>query len=77
MTIGYFELGGQMGAFKILVYCFIPVACIWFPDHLGSATGFLGSGPPITKASPAAVVAFLGWVLLLMPILIIPIFYLA
>jgi hypothetical protein len=64
-------------------YFLIPSSCLkcaedaQFPDYLGSATGYLGGGPPITKSSPGAVVAFLGWVLLLMPILVIPIFYVA
>ena len=37
---------------------------IWFPERLGSATGFIGHGRVDTE-TPAALVAFMGWVFLL------------
>jgi hypothetical protein len=46
----------------------LPLACIWFPEVLGSLTSVL-SGPlsnmPITRASPGCAVRVLGWVALL------------
>jgi uncharacterized protein len=42
----------------------VPVACIWFPEALGD---FVGGR--ITKTSPRAFVWFLGWVVLLVPVL--------
>jgi hypothetical protein len=38
--------------------------CIWFPDTLGEYIG-----GRFTKRSPAGLVWFLGWVVLLVPVL--------
>ena len=46
----------------------LPLACIWFPDMLGSMTSALPgplSGVPISQASPGCAVRFMGWVVLL------------
>ena len=64
-----FEAGGVEGALRMLLFCFVPVACIWFPDVLGDYAGFgLGSGIGITKTSPPIIVWYLGWVVLFVPI---------
>jgi hypothetical protein len=59
--------GILLGIFNIA----LPMACIWFPDSLGSVTG-VGFGrlaaPMITKESPGCLVSFMGWCLLLVVI---------
>jgi len=49
---------------RVLRYCALPLACIWFPDALGDFV----SGR-ITKKSPRSFVWYLGWVVLLVPAL--------
>ena len=46
----------------------LPLACIWFPEALGSLTTTLPSvisDRPITRRSPAIVVRIVGWFTLL------------
>jgi len=58
-----------LGTFlKGILALLLPLACIWFPDELGSMTTSLPSllsGMPITRTSPGSVVRVVGWVLLL------------
>jgi hypothetical protein len=47
----------------------IPVAFIWFPEQIGSATGFIGHSV-VNAETPPALLTFLGWLLLLaLPVL--------
>jgi hypothetical protein len=48
-------------------YCLLPLACIWWPDAMGSYRGLAEFPKVITRASPGCIVSALGWVLLLMP----------
>jgi len=44
----------------------LPLALIWFPEQIGSMTGYFGVGHgSITAESPPLLVAFVGWVFLL------------
>ena len=42
---------------------FIPVALIWFPEQIGSATGFIGHSY-VNADTPPMLVAIMGWLLL-------------
>jgi len=55
---------GPADAVRLLWFCLLPVACVWFPDALGD----LISGR-ITKKSPPSFVWFFGWVVLLLPVI--------
>ncbi|OGF62121.1 hypothetical protein A2662_01390 [Candidatus Giovannonibacteria bacterium RIFCSPHIGHO2_01_FULL_45_33] len=47
--------------------------CVLFSQRLGSLKGYIsvqGSGTYINKASPPTVVEFMGWILLLLPVVI-------
>jgi uncharacterized protein len=48
----------------VLRFCTLPLACIWFPDAIGSV--FPGR---VGKKSPRSFVWVLGWVVLLVPVL--------
>lgn len=48
----------------------LPLACIWFGDEMGEYIGLL-PGPGITRKSPGWMVKVGGWVLLLLPVIII------
>ena len=43
----------------------LPLALIWFPDELGSFTGYVGRGGNIQTETPPILVAAMGWFLLL------------
>jgi len=45
----------------------LPVACIWFPDALGTCVGFVGT-QFVSEDSPGPGVFIMGWVVLLLPI---------
>ena len=55
--------------FTAAVLCF-PLACIWFGDELGEYVGLL-PGPAISKRSPGWLVKVCGWVLLLLPAILV------
>jgi hypothetical protein len=51
---------------RVLAFLILPMACIWFSEELGEFTGDWG-GHHIDQKSPGCMIAFLGWVLLLLP----------
>jgi hypothetical protein len=58
----YVAMGWKSGdSVRVLASSALPLLCIWFPDTLGEHVG-----ARITKPSPAWLVWFLGWVVLLM-----------
>lgn len=54
----------------IAVYLVIPLLCIWFSDEMGNYTGTL-PGPAVNKTTPGCLVKIAGWVLLLLPLLLV------
>ena len=61
-----FAGGGPGGLFRIFMYLFLPMVCIWFSEAMGNLTGIrLGlASPAITQATPGIAVAIGGWLLL-------------
>jgi hypothetical protein len=61
-----FWLGGVESALKVLAGLLLPLACIWFGDQMGSATGPIGLlSPWITFSTPGVFVRLGGWLVLL------------
>jgi len=55
---------------KVGLFLILPLACIWFSDAMGGYTGVgMGRGA-ITSTTPGCLVAFGGWLLLLLPLII-------
>jgi hypothetical protein len=53
-----------------LCYLIFPLVLIWFPEELGSFTGYVGRGGWIDKETPPILVSIMGWLLLLgLPVL--------
>jgi hypothetical protein len=49
----------------------IPLGLIWFPEEIGSFTGYVGRGGNIDTETPPIMVTVMGWVLLVgMPALV-------
>jgi len=61
---------GGAGALKCAIALVLPLGCIWFGDELGQYTGKAGHGM-ISNATPAPLVAVGGWVLLLLPVIML------
>jgi hypothetical protein len=56
--------------FKVAMFLILPLSCIWFRDAMGGYTGVgMGRGA-ITSTTPGCIVAFGGWLLLLLPVII-------
>ena len=75
IVIGFLTRGGE-GGFIIVGFVILPLTCIWFSDAIGGFTGFSRS-IGITESSPGMFVCIAGWILLLLPLLIGVIDYLA
>lgn len=58
-----------MGNFLAVIL--IGVALIWFPEELGSFTGYLGQGANIDTETPPILLKVLGWCLLIGMVLIL------
>jgi Zn-finger nucleic acid-binding protein len=57
--------------FTMVLFFIFALCCIWFADSIGSYTGFFPlfrPSPPITKKTPGVFIAFIGWLLLLVPL---------
>lgn len=55
---------------RVFGFLILPIACIWFSEELGEYTGNWG-GQHIDQKSPGCMIAFLGWTILLLPIVAI------
>ena len=65
------EGGMTENAFKGCAFLALPLALIWFPDELGSMTGYVGRGGDINTETPPILVSIMGWFLLVgLPVLI-------
>lgn len=67
--IAYWQRG-QRDAALVIAMCVFPLLLIWFPTALGDHVGFGPSRMATTKTSPGVMVSFMGWILLLLPLII-------
>lgn len=77
IAVGYFiamivaEHGITKGSLAGGALLLLPLALIWFPEQLGSFTGYVGRGGDIDTETPPGLVSALGWFFLLgYPVLI-------
>lgn len=53
------------------LFLILPLACIWYSEAVGGYTGLnFGTRPAISRATPGCFIAFGGWLLLIMPLII-------
>jgi hypothetical protein len=64
-----FVAGGSLLGVTTAGACLLPWMCVWFPGAMGSYT--VGQVGMITSASPATMVWLMGWVVLLLPVIVI------
>ena len=68
---GHRSIPGRLGSVLVVAgYLLIPLLCIWFGDEMGNYSGAL-PGPAINKPTPGCLVRVGGWVLLLLPVIIL------
>jgi len=65
------QAGGiTLTVFKGCMVLLLPLALIWFPDELGSLTGYVGRGGNINTETPPILVSIAGWFFLVgLPVL--------
>ena len=62
--------GITLQVFKGCAVLLLPLALIWFPDELGSLTGYVGRGGNINTETPPILVSIAGWFFLVgLPVL--------
>lgn len=74
-VVGGYVAGGPGLSLKILGFCIVPLACVWFPEGMGAYKSY-GYGH-IGRESPASFVWVLGWIVLLLPAITAAIFWIA
>lgn len=77
IAIGYVtamiaDAGGvTAGVLKGSAGLLFPLALIWFPDEIGSMTGYIGRGGNIDTETPGIMVSIAGWFFLVgLPVLL-------
>ena len=70
-----FISGGSETLLQILVFLLLPLGVIWFGDELGGYTGRLIRLHYVVSSSPGYLVRFMGWVLLLLPAILLSMLY--
>src|SRR5437899_3091533 len=55
---------GWTDGLMFIIVMLLPLACIWFPDALGTYTGFVGLSGFIGQESSGRGVFIVGWVVL-------------
>jgi hypothetical protein len=71
LVLGYWARGPE-GVARVALGISLALACIWFGDAMGSARGPVGLARPwITAATPGVMVRLGGWLLLLLPIIVV------
>jgi hypothetical protein len=69
LIVGFAHRGLE-GAFKIGLFLIFPLFCIWFAEAMGVYIGPTLNGG-IDTASPGWLVRICGWLLLLLPIIVV------
>ena len=65
-------LGRIDAMYKMIPLIVFGLACIWYGDALGRITGFRWFGTiNISRETPGGLLRFLGWILLLLPLIVI------
>lgn len=70
LIIAFLAAGGE-GAFKLAIFLIFPLVCIWFSEAMGDYVGPTWSGPSISTPTPGIFICIAGWLLLLLPVIIL------
>ena len=70
LLIAYFTMGGVF-TFQMAMFLILPLSCIWFSDLLGGYTGCSLMRGNIDRTTPGCFVAFGGWLLLFLPVIML------
>lgn len=64
-----YRTGGGEDALELTIFLVLPLACIWYSEEMGSYPGVIRL-QAITSKTPGCMVAFGGWLLLFVPVVI-------
>lgn len=65
------SLSGGFGlAWQVVAFLILPLACIWFSEAMGDYASVGLGRAGITRKTPGCFVAFGGWLLLLLPVIV-------
>jgi hypothetical protein len=53
-----------------LAFLILPLGLIWFGDSIGGYTGMVQGPNMVNQTTPGGALKFIGWILLLSPILL-------
>ena len=70
ILISYFIMGGEFTS-RLAMFLLLPLSCIWFSDMLGGYTGCALMRGNIDRTTPGCFVAFGGWLLLFLPVIML------
>jgi len=57
-------VGGGVEGLKWAAALLIPLALIWFPDEIGSATGYIAGHLRVDAETPPVLISIMGWLFL-------------
>lgn len=62
-----FKEGGALtpATLQLWLALLVPLALIWFPEQVGSFTGYVGRGGNIDTETPPFLVSLMGWLFLI------------
>jgi len=69
LITAYYSGGGEL-LLRTLAFLIIPLGCIFFSAAMGGFTGLSGGGIHVSKPTPGCFIAFMGWIILFLPIII-------
>ncbi len=73
-----FDLGGVGDVVWAVLYCLVPVACIWFPREMSQLKGLRAlTDGHVSRESHPGCLAGIAWVILLLPLAAIMIKWIA
>jgi len=71
VAVGYFVVF-DVHPLRLIVFLFLPLAIVCFPNRMASATGRLTVAQRVDRPSPPRPLLVLAWALLLFPLWVLP-----
>jgi hypothetical protein len=63
--------GGPIASVQVATALVFPLACVWYSEELGSISSGMMGRSYVTSETPGCFVAFFGWVVLLLPCIVL------
>jgi len=70
-----FTYGESGWLIRLVLFLIVPMVCIWFPEAMGSYMGYGLATVGVTEESPPGCILIIGWVLLLLPVIMVAVIW--